>query len=246
MSVNDLLALYLPPMLNDDERVKYTALKTNQREQDVAMHVFEMRRLREVVAQTARNKLRARSLRLIDGQMLTERERLFQMAAITECVRFESTNQTGHSFDPHVVYSPHYKVGGCIDIVSECPLKTALRYHATEVSVDRAIPRGVLPDVVGLPKYPLHNFEPTIYNITMLKLSILALILKLESYVTDFHCDTGHLYMATIFHVTDDPTCRSKVKADLHRETCDLDLARALLDHHYETRVGPKANMRIN
>ena len=200
--------------------------------------------MRLFIAQVVRNKLRARSLAMVDGQTMSEAERRFQLATIMQCVALESTMMQSHSFDPHIVFSPHFDVGGCIDMLSDTPHKTALRYHLTEVSVDKSVCRGVLPDCIGQPKYPLENFEPTIYNITMLKLAILAVIIKTEQYVTDNFYDKDHLYMCVIFNVTEDPTSRSHVKTDLFRERCDLDLARKVLEHHYETFVVPQRNMR--
>jgi hypothetical protein len=246
MTVDDMLSLYLPPMLNDDERVKYTSLKLNRSEQEVAMQIFEMRRLKQIVAQTVRNKVKAKSWRLVDGQSLTEQERRFQLQAIVESTALETCFLQGHSFEPFVVYSPHYEVGGCIDLLGECPRKIACRYYITEVRVDKSISTGIFPDCIGMPKFPLHNFEPSIFNIIMLKLSVLAVICKQEHYVNDNHLDIGHDYQGIIFHVTEDLTNRRKMKSGILNEACNMDLARTLLEHHYEHHVVPLKSLRTN
>jgi hypothetical protein len=246
VSVDEMLALYLPPMLNDDERVKYVALKNNRTEQEVAMKVFEMRRLKQVVAQTVRNKVRARSMRIVDGQEMSEQEREYQLQAIANTVQLETSFLQCHSFEPILVFSPHYEVGGCIDFLAEAPKNTAARYVMVEVRVDKSLPFAVLPDCIGIPKYPLENFEPTVANILFLKMSILFLIARLEHYVNDNWLDTHHSYNSVIMHLRKDPTGRRNVVVNLHQNIPDFVLARKLLDHYYEHHVVPRRSLRTN
>lgn len=230
---------YFPRELNDDERVKYVALKSNRTEVDVAEEIFMMRKMKLFCAQSLRNKIAGKAFRMPDGLDFSGLERNYLAGTVRVAQSFGTSMYNNHSFESTLVYSPTYDLGDSIDMIFQKNLRLSLQYLLCDVSTNRSIHRTRLPTVKGECKYPLEGMEPCLYEAMKLRLAVLALVAKAEGFVTDHDMDGDHKYSGCIIHFTQKPTEPDYVDDLCISEDLNLPLAQKWLDHYYRNYVLP-------
>ena len=233
---------YWPKTLTDAERIAYVSEKSGKSEEELSMELYRMRRLKMGVAQSIRMKLRGRGFRQPespDGGMWYGKERAYMMASGGAASSFGMSFYNNPTYEPFIVYSPMFQFGGCVDMVLNKPLRTSLQYCLVEVCLHNSIPKARLPGVVGQPKYPIHMLEPCEWEEIRLRLSVMAILLKKETYVVDHVIDGGHKYIGAIVHLYDTHDEDGAINWDIQALDLDLDLAEQWLLHYKETILGP-------
>ncbi|AAZ12028.1 hypothetical protein, conserved [Trypanosoma brucei gambiense DAL972] len=231
---------YFPKQLDDDQRVKYVALKTNRSELEVAEELFLMRKMKLFVSQLLRNKLQNRPLRMPDGVDYSGIERRYTLGIAKVAQAMGMSMYRSQSYDPTVVYSPYLDFGDCIDCVCTKQLRTSSQYLLCEVAVHRGIARSRLTDVTEDPKEPLSHLEPSLYEFVKLRLGILAVAAKQEHYVVDHMFDGGHRYGGCLIHLFPSPLDPEIIDHEVEHIELDLDLARRWMKHYYDHYVAPR------
>lgn len=243
-SFNDILySHYFPPHLNDDERVKYTAVKTGRTEQDVAEEVFLMKKMKLICAQVLRNKLNNRPMRMPQGVSYSGLERKYTMGTARVALDLSSATYSTHSFDPMLIYSPQYGFAEPVDIVIEKQLRTTLQYLMGEIIVHKGFARARYAQVKDDPKEPLTHIEPCLFEAMKLKMAVCAILAKDEQYVTDHVFDGGHKYGGCFIHLFPDPRDPDVIDNHIEHVELDLELGMKFLKHYYDNYVSPMRNL---
>ncbi|RNC50877.1 hypothetical protein TcCL_ESM12062 [Trypanosoma cruzi] len=235
-----IYSYYFPRELNDDERVKYVAIKTGRSELEVAEEVFLMRKMKLFVAQLLRNKLRSRPLRMPEGVDYSGIERRYTLGISRVAQAMGMSMYGTQSYDPVIVYSPYCDIGDCIDCICTKQLRTATQYLLCEVAVHRGIARSRMTDVTSEPKEPLSHVEPCLFEFIKLRLAILALVAKQEHYVVDHLFDGGHRYGGCLIHLFPSPLDPEIIDHEVNHIELDLDLAQKWMKHYYDHYVAPR------
>lgn len=231
---------YFPPELNDDERVAYTALKTNRTELEVAEEIFQMRKMKLFTAQLLRNKLRSRPLRMPDGVDYSGIERKYTLGIAKVAQAMGMSMYSTQSYEPVIMYHPHYQFGDCIDLIVTKQLRTAQQYLLCDIVVHRGISQSRLPQIQDNPKPPLDHLEPCMYEYIKLRLSVFALVAKQEHYVVDHQYDNGHRYGGCLIHLFPSPLDPEVIDNEVKHIELDLDLASKWMKHYYDHYILPK------
>eukprot|EP00760_Papus_ankaliazontas_P025968 PhM_4_TR2956/c0_g1_i1/m.50469 len=239
LTVNDMLKRhYFPMPMKDEDRINYVARKTGQNVEAVAKRMYDMRFLRHVCAQEFRNGVMGRgrhakgSFGWDDKKYLAQT--LMAAAAINRSMFFTT------EFNPWMIYSPKYKLGGVIDCVANRQYRSELWYVLCDVVLDDVIPRARLFDVKEGCKGPIAHLEPSVWNFLLVRQSILAYLLRKEHYVVDTLADggpDGHKYCGCIAQIHRTPDMKD-VTFDLHSPEIDPDLGRRVLQHYAENHLG--------
>ncbi|KAG8346291.1 hypothetical protein TRVL_02890 [Trypanosoma vivax] len=230
---------YFPRQLDDDERVKYVAIKTGRTELEVAEELFLMRKMKLFVSQLLRNKLLNRPLRMPEGMDYSGVERRYTLGISRVAQLMGMSMYRSLSYDPAIVYSPYADFGDCIDCICTKQLRTATQYLLCEIVVHRGIARSRLVDVVGDAKEPLSHIEPCLFEFIKLKLAILAHVAKQEHYVVDHIMDGGHRYGGCLIHLYPSPLDPGVIDHETQHLELDLDLARRWMKHYYDQYITP-------
>ncbi|RNF11352.1 hypothetical protein TraAM80_00989, partial [Trypanosoma rangeli] len=144
------------------------------------------------------------------------------------------------SYDPTIVYPPHYDFGYSIDCICTPQLRTATQYLLCEVTVHRGIARGRLANATSDPKEPLSHLEPCLFEFIKLRLAILALVAKPKHYVVDHQFDGGNRYGSCLIHLFPSPLDPELIDHEVQHIELDLDLVQRWMKHHYDHRVAPR------
>lgn len=234
---------YFPNHLNDDERVKYIALKSGRSELEVAEEIFLMRKIKIFCAQLLRNKLKNRPVRMPEGMNYSGIERRYTMGVSRVAMEMGMSMYSSHGFEPMLIYSPHFNMTESIDILVTKQLRTSNQYLFGEIVVHRGLPRTRLPQIVEDPKDPISHIEPCLYEAIRLKLTIAAILAKEEHLVVDHMFDCGHKYNGIIIHLFPNHSDPDFIDHTAEHVELDLDLGRNLLKHYHETYVAPQRAM---
>lgn len=243
---NDVLYThYFPPQLNDDERVKYTSIKTGRSELEIAEEVFLMRKMKIFCAQLLRNKLKNRPVRLPEGLTYSGLERRYTLGISRVALDMGMSMYTNHSFDPYLLYSPHFGMGDCVDLIVQKQLRTSNQYLFCEVVTHKGVARCRLPQIKDEAKEPLSKLEPCLFDAIKLKLAVAAHLAKQEHYVIDHMFDSGHRYGGCLIHLFPNPVDPEIIDNHVEHIELDLDLAKDFLKHYYDTYVSPRRSMSL-
>jgi hypothetical protein len=229
---------YVPPMLNDEERVQYVAGKTGRSERDVAKELFRMRRLRAAVAQSFRDKLSGNWIRQPPGDWSVSERKYFETSLNAASMFGMDFFQT-HSYDPYIIYSPYYQVGDCCDGILNKTIRTRQQYCFVEICLHHSVPRARLPGVIGKCKEPLQEFEPSVQDMIHMKLEMCAFLAKKDQYVTEHAYDPGHQYLGAIVHFFRG-TDLDEILFEITPLELKLERAEKVLRHYYSTYVAPE------
>ncbi|CUI14408.1 Hypothetical protein, putative [Bodo saltans] len=241
-----LYQYYFPPHLNDDEQVKYTALKTGRSELEVAEEIFLMRKIKLFCAQLLRNKLRNRPVRMPEGMDYSGIERRYTIGLSRVALELGMSMYSTHSFDPIMVYSPQYGLGECLDTIVTKQLRTSQQYLMVELVVHRGISRTRFSQISEDPKFPISHIEPCTYEAIKLKMAIGSLLAKEEHYVVDHMFDKGHRYGGMLIHLYPNSSDPEVIDHHIEHVEVDLDFARMFLKHYYDTYVAPQRGLIRN
>lgn len=230
-----LMEEYFPKMLSEDERIDYVHQKTGRTHEDLMMELFRMRRLRLALSQTLRDKLKGRWFRQVPGDW-NRLEKLYLLHAYTAGQGFGMDFYNNNSFDPYLMYSPHFHIGDNVDAIFNKQYRTQLAYTLVEIVNHRTVPRARFPDVKGSCKEPIADVEPSLYELIRLKMSIMAVLAKQEQYVMDNPLDGNHMYRGVIVHFFrgSDP---EEILHDYHPIELDLKLGLEWLMHYQKKFV---------
>jgi hypothetical protein len=229
-TVTQAIQSYFPKfILDDDTRVKYVSEKTGQSADEVAKDIFKMRKIKMLVAQAIRTRMRGTYYRLPFGD-LDKVEKEFCTVAANCASELGQEFWCGQCFDPYVLYSSEYDLGDHIDIIMNKPLRDKLMYCLVEIVVHKGLAQARFPDVVGPCKEPLEDMEPSTLELTKLKMACMALIYRKEQYVIDCILDGGHSYRGMIFHIYHS-FARDEVLFNIKDVELDLKRAKKFLDH---------------
>lgn len=233
---------YFPKELNDDERVKYVALKTGRAEVDIAEEVFLMRKMKLFTAQLLRNKLRSRPMRMPEGVDYSGIERRYTLGIAKVAQAMGMSMYSTQSYEPLVMYSPYLDMGDCVDLVVNKQLRTAQQYLLCDVVVHKGIPRSRMPHIRDSPNAPLEGIEPCLYQYIRLRLAVLCCIAKDEHYVVDHKFDGDHRYGGCLIHLFPNPLDPEVIDHEVEHIEVDNELARAWMKHYYDHFVAPRKN----
>ena len=234
-----LYSYYFPKLLNEDDRIKYVAVKSGRSEEDVAKEMLIMRRIKLLVADCLRNYFAGDNIPFPSGTF-TPLEKQYLVAAVTMCqsLSFEWIGQRLRQ--PMLVYSPKLQFGDCVDFILTKPNGTTLRYFIADVVVHRSIPRCPLSHDSESPKFPLQQLEPTMMEAMKLRSAVLAHIVKEEQYVVDHFYDGSHSYSCAIFHFFPNPLSASEISTEVFHLQHDETLVQLWIDHYYSHHVAPR------
>lgn len=231
---------YFPRELSDDERVRYTAIKTGRTELEVAEEIFLMRKIKLFTAQLLRNKLRSRPLRMPDGVEYSGIERRYTLGISKVAQAMGMSMYSTQSYEPVIMYSPYHNFGDCIDLIVTKQLRTAQQYLLCDIVVHRGISRARLPNIERSPQPPLEDIEPCLYEYIKLRLGVFSLIAKQEHYVVDHQYDTGHRYGGCLIHLFPSPLDPETIDHEVQHIELDLERATQWMKHYYDHYVLPK------
>lgn len=231
---------YFPKEFNDDERVKYVAIKTGRSELEVAEEIFLMRKMKLFTAQLLRNKLRSRPLRMPQGVDYSGIERRYTLGISKVAQAMGMSMYSTASYDPVIMHSPYLDIGDCVDLIVTKQLRTSQQYLLCDIVVHRGIPRARLPQVKGDAKEPLQHIEPCLYQFIKLRLAVLSLIAKQEQYVVDHQFDGGHRYGGCLIHLFPSPLDPEVIDHEVEHIEVDLELAQLWMKHYYDHYVAPR------
>lgn len=234
---------YFPRHLNDDERVKYIALKTGRSELEVAEEVFLMRKIKLFCAQLLRNKLRNRPVRMPEGMDYSGIERKYTIGISRVALQLGMSMYSTHAFDPILLYSSHYGLGECLDTIVTKQLRTSNQYLMVEIVVHRGVSRTRFPQITEDAKFPLSHIEPCTYEAIKLKMAVGAVLAKEEFHVVDHMFDKGHRYGGMLIHLYPNSSDPEVIDHHIEHVEIDMDHAKMLLKHYFDTYVAPQRAM---
>ena len=116
---------YFPKEFNDDERVKYVAIKTGRSELEVAEEIFLMRKMKLFTAQLLRNKLRSRPLRMPQGVDYSGIERRYTLGISKVAQAMGMSMYSTASYDPVIMHSPYLDICDGVDLIVTKQLRTS-------------------------------------------------------------------------------------------------------------------------
>lgn len=235
-----LYSHYFPREMNDDERVKYAALRSGRSELEVAEEMFLMRKIKLFTAQLLRNKLRSRPLRMPDGVEYSGIERRYTLGISKVAQAMGMSMYSTQSYEPLIMYSPYLKFGDCIDLVVTKQLRTSQQYLLCDIVVHKGIAKSRLPQVQENPAPPLDHLEPCLYEFIKLRLAVFSLIAKQEHYVVDHQYDTGHRYGGCLIHLFPSPLDPEIIDHEVQHIEVDLNLAQAWMKHYHDNYISPR------
>lgn len=236
---------YFPRHLNDDERVKYAAIKSGRSELEVAEEIFLMRKIKLFSAQLLRNKLKNRPVRMPEGMNYSGIERNYTLGVSRLALEMGMSMYSTHSFDPILIYSPNFNMTECCDIIVTKQLRTSQQYLFGEIVVHRGISRCRFPHITEDAKDPIAHIEPCTYEAIKLKMTICALLAKQEHLVVDHVFDTNHQYNGMLIHLFPHPNDKDFIDHHVEHVQLDLDLGRTLLKHYLDNYVKPQRSLLV-
>eukprot|EP00796_Vickermania_ingenoplastis_P005421 gene5421-3906_t len=234
-----LYKYYFPRELNDDERVKYVAIKTGRSELEVAEEMFLMRKIKLFTAQLLRNKLRSRPLRMPDGVDYSGIERRYTLGISKVAQAMGMSMYSTQSYEPVIMYSPYLQFGDCVDLIATKQLRMSQQYLLCDIVVHKGISRSRLPCIRESPQPPLENVEPCLYEFIKLRLAVCSLVAKTEQYVVDHQYDTGHRYGGCLIHLFPSPLDPDVIDHEVEHIEFDLELASSWMKHYYDHYIKP-------
>ncbi|CCW68180.1 unnamed protein product [Phytomonas sp. Hart1] len=235
-----LYAHYFPQEFNDDERVKYTAIKTGRSEVEIAEEIYLMRKIKLITAQLLRNKLHNSPFRIPEGADFSEIERRYSLGIIQVARAMGTSMYSTDTYEPLIMYSPYFDFGDCVDLIIHKQLRTSQQYLLCDIVVHKGISCSRLPHVKEDPKEPLKDLEPCLLQFIKLRLAVLCLMAKQEHYVVDHIFDPNHRYGGCLIHLFPSPLDHEVIDNEVEHIEVDTELATKWMKHYYDHYIAPR------